>query len=68
MEHSPVVEECLGCQRINVAEGTCQAYLYPWAKWDGKMCPLATHLKREEVKQGKQLDPIKKSKREVHGK
>ena len=40
----------------------CKAYLFPEAKWRNGRCPLAPPIEKE-TKKGKDLDPIKKSKR-----
>jgi len=50
-ERQPIVEKCIGCERIVklIEEGTeveyCAVYLYPEAKWRSGGCPMASHLK-----------------------
>jgi hypothetical protein len=61
----PIVESCVGCNRVNV-EGEvsyCKAYVRPAAWWKhGRYCPLASHFKIEAGKSAK-VNPLKASKR-----
>jgi hypothetical protein len=44
----------------------CMTFLSPESKWmNGRKCPVATHLAKEEKKEVKYVDPIKKSKRSM---
>jgi len=45
----PVVEQCLGCDRIlKEADGQrCSAFAFPEAKWRLGNCNMATHIKVE---------------------
>jgi hypothetical protein len=44
----------------------CLAYISPMSKWiNGRTCPVATHLVKEEKKEAKHVDPIKASKRKM---
>lgn len=48
MEREKIVPECVGCRRL-IEHAFCAAYLVPHAKWRIGKCPLATHLKKEEM-------------------
>jgi hypothetical protein len=45
----------------------CTTYGYPEAKWSYGNCPMATHIKKEEKKATKQMDPLKASKKRAKG-
>ncbi|HSR13233.1 MAG TPA: PxxKW family cysteine-rich protein [Thermodesulfobacteriota bacterium] len=66
-----IVKECEGCQNIRVeAENgekkTCKIFLYPESKWSGgKVCPMATHVKREVKEEVRTQDPLKLSKQKA---
>ncbi|MCZ7403700.1 MAG: PxxKW family cysteine-rich protein [Candidatus Methanoperedens sp.] len=67
-EAMPTIDKCIGCAHVD-ATYYCDAYLFPEFKWlSGRTCPLATHPKKEEKKTGKQIDPLKASKRQARGK
>jgi hypothetical protein len=48
----PVVEQCLGCDRIlKETDGQrCSAFAFPDAKWRLGPCSMATHIKAETAK------------------
>jgi hypothetical protein len=50
----PVVEQCLGCDRILKDKGTdgqrCSAFAFPDAKWRLGPCSMATHIKSDTAK------------------
>jgi hypothetical protein len=58
----PVVEQCLGCDRIlkEADSQRCSAFAFPDAKWRLGNCALATHIKvdtgkgAEKVRVGQQ--------------
>jgi len=43
----PVVEKCEDCEKIE--NGYCSVYIFPAAKWRAGNCPVATHIKSEEL-------------------
>lgn len=52
-DRRPIVEKCIGCDRILKAEGDnqlCKAFPYPEAKWRLGPCSMATHVKVEAAK------------------
>jgi hypothetical protein len=53
----PVVEQCLGCDRILEEKETdgqrCSAFAFPDAKWRLGNCSMATHIKTETAKTDK---------------
>ena len=53
----PVVEQCLGCDRIlkEVDSQRCSAFAFPDAKWRMGNCNLATHIKAETGKAGEKV-------------
>ena len=61
----PIIDKCQGCAKVVDVEGQeyCLTYPYPEAKWQGGICVMATHVKRnvEEIKQ--KINPLKASKR-----
>lgn len=45
----PIVEQCGSCDKIE--NGYCKAYVAPIVKWArGRICPIATHLEKEDAK------------------
>lgn len=65
-ECQPIVQQCEGCTRVKeFPTGTyCNVFAHPASKWMfGGICNLATHVKREEAKEEKKLNPLKASKR-----
>jgi len=62
----PIIEKCLGCDRViqDNEKQVCKTYPVPRALWRSRNCPMATHLKREVVEE-KKLNPLKKSKRSM---
>jgi Family of unknown function (DUF6811) len=61
----PVVEKCIGCDRI-VEENDvkyCRTYLNPEAKWRLGICNFATHIKPEIVVAKVRINPLKAAKR-----
>lgn len=63
----PVVEKCEGCSRTEdwPTGKYCTSYPAPEKHWRVGLCNLATHIKVEEEKQQKMLNPLKASKRKV---
>lgn len=63
----PVVEKCEGCSRVEEwpAGQFCQSYPAPDKHWSIGLCSMATHIKVEEEKTQKMLNPLKASKRKV---
>lgn len=52
----PVVEKCKendGCEKIE--NGYCSVYIFPKAKWKIGNCPMATHIKPEELSKKDQM-------------
>ncbi len=60
-----VVEPCEGCGRIEgwPTGSYCTSYPAPERHWSLGLCNMATHIKLEEEKVQKQLNPLKASKR-----
>ena len=56
----PVIDKCQGCTNVQ-DNGYCSTYAFPRLKWINT-CPMATHIKKEEVKEKKILDPRKAAK------
>jgi len=53
----PVVEQCLGCDRI-VKEADvqhCAAFAFPDAKWRLGTCSMATHIKADTGKSAEKV-------------
>jgi hypothetical protein len=48
----PVVEQCLGCDRILKEAGgqRCSAFAFPDTKWRLGACSMATHIKADAGK------------------
>jgi len=46
----PVVEQCLGCDRIMKETERCSAFAFPDAKWRLGPCSMATHIKADTAK------------------
>lgn len=65
----PVVEQCVGCDRVQGFEGQdfCTSYPQPSTKWAMGRCNFATHIKRE-MKAAAKVNPLKASKRASKGK
>jgi len=66
VERRPVVEQCVGCERITEEKGAkvCAKYADPSFHWeDGQICLMATHKKREVVIVKKVINSLKASKR-----
>ena len=64
----PIVDQCNGCSKtLEFPSGLyCTSFTEPAAKWNGKSCPLGTHLKKETQENGqKRLNPLKASKRSM---
>ena len=61
----PIVEQCEGCERIEVFNEVkyCKVYPDPSLKWRAGLCNFATHKKPEFVEQSKKINPLKASKR-----
>jgi hypothetical protein len=61
----PVIEKCIGCERIVVENDKqyCQTYLYPQAKWKLGICNFATHAKPEIKITKIRVNPLKAAKR-----
>ncbi|MGE4298819.1 MAG: PxxKW family cysteine-rich protein [Desulfovibrionaceae bacterium] len=67
---TPVVEQCVGCERIRDYEGVdyCTSYAQPLQKWALGACNFATHVKAVVDKGGKvKINPLKASKRAARG-
>lgn len=66
---SPIVELCLGCERIRTfeEESFCGSYPLPAKKWTDGRCNFATHVKGE-VSTKVKVNPLKASKRAAKGK
>lgn len=64
-----VVEKCEGCSRIEEwpTGQYCGSYPVPSKHWSLGLCNLATHIKLEEEKVQKMLNPLKASKRKAGG-
>jgi hypothetical protein len=64
-----VVENCEGCGRTEQwPTGTyCSSYAAPDKHWSLGICNMATHIKLEEEKVQKALNPLKASKRGAGG-
>ena len=70
VECHPIVEKCVGCDRIMEQDGGkyCKSYPMPERKWAHGVCNFATHVKAEIDKQGKvKINPLKASKRAARG-
>ncbi len=66
----PIVENCIGCERIVEFEGEkyCSSYPRPAIKWKNGACNFATHVKASIDKAGQvKLNPLKASKRAARG-
>ena len=61
----PVVEKCVGCDRIVEESGSqyCQTYINPEAKWRLGLCNFATHAKPEIAVTKIRVNPLKAAKR-----
>ncbi len=61
----PIAEKCEGCARTEEwATGKfCSSYPVPEKQWNLGLCNMATHIKIEEEKVQKMLNPLKASKR-----
>jgi hypothetical protein len=60
-----VVEKCEGCARVEQwpTGQYCTSYPAPEKRWTLGLCNLATHIKLEEEKVQKMMNPLKASKR-----
>lgn len=60
-------EKCDGCSRTEEwpTGKYCASYPSPEKHWRVGLCNMATHIKVEEEKQQKMLNPLKASKRKV---
>jgi hypothetical protein len=61
----PVIEQCVGCERIVEADGNkfCDTYVNPGAKWRLGICNFATHAKPEVTIVKIRVNPLKAAKR-----
>lgn len=61
----PVVEQCIGCERIVDVDGSqfCDTYVNPSAKWRLGICNFATHAKPEVTIVKIRVNPLKAAKR-----
>jgi hypothetical protein len=66
-ECRPTVEQCEGCSRSEEwPKGRyCGSYPAPDKHWSIGLCSMATHMKIEEEKTQKMMNPLKASKRKV---
>ena len=64
-----VVEKCEGCARTEQwpTGSYCSSYPAPDKHWSLGICNMATHIKLEEEKVQKALNPLKASKRRATG-
>lgn len=64
-----VVEQCEGCARTEEwpTGKYCASYPAPEKRWTLGICNMATHIKIEEEKVQKMLNPLKASKRKGGG-
>ncbi len=68
-QSNEIVKECEGCRNIRIDADNpdrkfCKVYLFPESKWgNGKICPMASHFKREVKEEVRTQDPLKLSKR-----
>lgn len=62
-----IVDKCEGCSRTEPwpTGSYCTSYPAPEKHWKVGLCNMATHIKVEEEKQQKMLNPLKASKRKV---
>lgn len=71
LEHEPIIEKCVGCNRIGVGPergpATCTTFFSPASKWRIGNCPMASHVKRQAMKKEDFVDPLKKSKQMAKG-
>jgi len=71
IERRPIVEQCVGCERVIEDHGVnvCAKYADPSFHWEnGQVCLMATHKKREVVIVKRVINPLKASKRMTGGK
>ncbi len=66
----PIVDKCLGCDRIVEADANkyCRTYTVPASKWRIGLCNFATHVKPEITAVATKVNPLKASKRAAAGK
>ena len=64
-----VVEKCAACDHEIDFNGEryCRTYPDPASKWLLGKCNFATNIVKEEVKETKQVNPLKESKRRSKG-
>jgi hypothetical protein len=70
IECHPIVEKCIGCERIKEVESEkyCSSYPMPEKKWAHTVCNFATHVKATKDTGGKvKVNPLKASKRAARG-
>ncbi len=64
----PIVDQCEGCDKsTEYSSGKfCTSFTEPATKWNGRSCPLATHVKKDSEENGqRKLNPLKASKRSM---
>ncbi len=61
----PVIEKCVGCERIVEEAGNqfCKSYMMPESKWRIGICNFATHAKPEITVVTIRVNPLKAAKR-----
>ena len=61
----PVVDQCEGCGHLEQwpTGKYCARYAAPASKWQFGICNMATHVKIEEKKEERKINPLKASKR-----
>jgi hypothetical protein len=66
---NPVIENCVGCERITEFEtlSYCPTYSQPAKKWTRGICNFATHFKGTVVQGKTKVNPLKASKRAARG-
>lgn len=61
-----IVDQCVGCDRIEEGTSLCSVYVNPAERWKLGTCPLATHIitrvetKPDKVRVGQQKQKRKK--------
>jgi len=61
----PVVDKCDGCGNVEEwpSGKYCSRFAAPASKWQFGICNMATHVKIEEKKDDRKINPLKASKR-----
>ena len=61
----PIADKCEGCENIHdwPSGRYCKLFAAPETKWVMGICNMATHVKVDEVKEQKRVNPLKASKR-----